>query len=271
MIETWVGTSGYSYTDWVGPFYPPGTPPGRMLSYYARYFPLTELNYTFYRVPTPRELVHLVKKAPPGFRYIVKLYQSITHELKSDDVSAFQGALLALSQTGALVGTLAQFPERFHNTKENRNWVEQLAQWFGTYALAVEFRHRSWDRESVRRWLHDLNVLQVSVDVPPLPTLFPTKLVTTDSTLYIRLHSRRPETWYADDKARYDYLYQDDELLEWVEAMRQARPRRAWVIFNNCQRGQAAINARRMEELLRNFPQDFNLVPPSSGKDTLFD
>lgn len=272
MIETWVGTSGYSYADWVGPFYPPGTPGPRMLSYYARYFPLTELNYTFYRVPTGRELVHLVEKAPPGFRYIVKLHQSITHEQKHDDVPPFQEAVTAMAQTRALLGVLAQFPERFHNTKENRNRIVQLAEWFGSYTLAIEFRHRSWDRDSVRRWLHDLSVLQVSVDVPPLPTIFPTKLVLTDSILYLRLHSRRAETWYADDKARYDYLYQDQEMLEWIEAMRQARPRRAWILFNNCQRGQAAINARRMEELLRNFPHDFNLVaPPSSTKDNLFD
>ncbi|GBD36868.1 hypothetical protein HRbin36_01996 [bacterium HR36] len=270
-IEVWIGTSGYSFPDWVGPFYPPNTPAGRMLRYYARHFPLTELNYTFYRVPTPRELIHLVEKAPAGFRFVVKLYQSITHELKQEDAPAFQEALAAMSQTGALLGVLAQFPERFHNAKQTRAWVEQLAQWFGNYTLAVEFRHRSWDRETIRRWLHGLNVLQVSVDVPPLPTIFPTKLVLTDSTLYLRLHSRRAATWYADDKARYDYLYKDEELLEWVEAMRQARPRRAWILFNNCHRGQAAINAQRMEKLLRSFPQDFNLVPPPAyPEDSLF-
>jgi len=243
-----------------------------MLRYYSRFFPLTELNYTFYRVPTPGELVHLVEKAPPGFRFIVKLYQSLTHEQKSEDAPAFQEALSAMAQTGAVLGVLAQFPERFHNTIANRAWVEQLTQWFRSYTLAIEFRHRSWDRQTVRKWLHDLQVLQVSVDVPPLPTLFPTKLVLTDSTLYLRLHSRRAETWYADDKARYDYLYSDQELMEWIEAMRQARPRRAWLLFNNCQRGQAAINARRMEELLRQYPSDFHVVsPPSSPEGGLFD
>jgi uncharacterized protein YecE (DUF72 family) len=268
MIETWIGTSGYSYQDWVGPFYPPGTPPGRMLRYYARHFPLTELNYTFYRVPTPGELVHLVEKAPRGFRYLVKLYQSLTHELSSDDIAPFREAVDAMAQTGALLGLLAQFPERFHNTKANRAWVETLRSSFSGHTLAVEFRHFSWDRDTIRRWLRELNIVQVSVDVPPLPTIFPTKLILTDSLLYLRLHSRRAETWYADDKARYDYLYKDEELLEWVEAMRQARPRRAWILFNNCQRGQAAINARRMQELLRQFPQDFALVPPAHGSDS---
>ncbi|MCS7017401.1 MAG: DUF72 domain-containing protein, partial [Gemmatales bacterium] len=247
------------------------TPSSRMFAYYSQHFPLTELNYTFYRVPTPRELVHLVEKAPTGFRFIVKLYQSVTHEQKQDDVPALQEALTAMQQTGALLAVLAQFPERFHNTQPNRAWLEQLAQWFGAYTLAIEFRHRSWDRDSIRRWLRGLSILQVSVDVPALPTIFPTKLVLTDSTLYIRLHSRRAATWYADDKARYDYLYNDEELAEWIEAMRQARPRRAWILFNNCQRGQAAINARRMEELLRNWPKEFHLITPPASKTSLFD
>ena len=55
-MKVWVGTSGYSYPDWVGPFYPEGTRPNRMLSYYARQFPLVELNFTFYRPTTPEML-----------------------------------------------------------------------------------------------------------------------------------------------------------------------------------------------------------------------
>src|SRR5262249_49105241 len=51
-MQLWIGTSGYSYPDWVGPFYPPGTRGGRMLAHYCRRFPLVELNFTFYRPPT---------------------------------------------------------------------------------------------------------------------------------------------------------------------------------------------------------------------------
>ena len=52
-MKVWIGTSGYSYPDWVGPFYPEGTRSGRMLAHYAGHFPLVELNFTFYRLPTP--------------------------------------------------------------------------------------------------------------------------------------------------------------------------------------------------------------------------
>src|SRR5438132_10075491 len=78
--QIWIGTSGYSYPDWVGGFYPPNTRPNRMLAYYCGHFPLVELNFTYYRLPTPGMLARLVEQTPPGFQFLVKLPRSLSHE-----------------------------------------------------------------------------------------------------------------------------------------------------------------------------------------------
>src|SRR5947207_1226571 len=80
VMQVWIGTSGYSYSDWVGPFYPPGTRPNRMLRQYCQHFPLVELNFTFYRPPTPEILARLADQTPAGFQFLVKAPRSISHE-----------------------------------------------------------------------------------------------------------------------------------------------------------------------------------------------
>ena len=79
-MHVWLGTSGYSYPDWVGKFYPRGTSPNRMLASYARSFPLVELNFAYYRVPTPAMLARMAGQTPDGFQFLVKLHRSLSHE-----------------------------------------------------------------------------------------------------------------------------------------------------------------------------------------------
>src|SRR5207244_9763012 len=79
-MKVWIGTSGYSYPDWVGSFYPEGTRPNRMLAHYAQHFPLVELNFTFYRPPTPDVLARLAEQTPAGFRFLVTVPRPISHE-----------------------------------------------------------------------------------------------------------------------------------------------------------------------------------------------
>src|SRR3989442_7801572 len=78
--EIIVGTSGYSFADWVGPFYPPGMKSGDFLHFYPERSPVVEVNSTYYRIPPPRTLEQMERKTPPGFRFVVKLHQSMTHE-----------------------------------------------------------------------------------------------------------------------------------------------------------------------------------------------
>jgi uncharacterized protein YecE (DUF72 family) len=238
-----------------------------MLTYYATQFPLVELNFTFYRQPLPQDLERLAAKAPPGFQFLVKLHQAISHEHDLSAADAFRDAVHPLTERGSLLGLLCQYPQRFHYTSDNVQELGALAERFAGYTLAVEFRHVSWHRPDVLDWLAERGLHIVSVDVPPLPALFPSGLLQSSRLIYVRLHSRRAAAWHLSDKERYDYAYSDDELREWVASLSQARDRadRAFVLFNNCHRSNAPINARRMRELLGQLAPGLSIVPPPAA------
>ncbi len=264
-MEIWIGTSGYAYPDWVGGFYPPGTSSARMLPYYVTRFPLVELNYTFYRVPGPEELARLAERTPAGFQFVVKLHQSLTHEHQFANARPFRQALESLARRGQLLMLLAQYPQRFHHDSSSLNQLQALADRFAGFSLAVEFRHVSWHQPEVEEWLRERGLHLVSVDAPTIPALYPSGLVQSGRLLYARFHSRRISSWYAsDDKNRYDYLYSDEELREWLNALRSRVPLadRALLLFNNCLRSQAAVNAQRLAELLRGLGPNFQVVEP---------
>jgi uncharacterized protein YecE (DUF72 family) len=97
--------------------------------------------------------------------------------------------------------------------------------------------------------------------------------------VYVRLHSRNADAWYRSGEERYDYDYSDTELGEWIDELRRHNqedaPERALFLFNNCQRSQAAVNARRMQALLgERAPQVRQVEPfaaPPAVQRTLFD
>jgi uncharacterized protein YecE (DUF72 family) len=270
-MRIWLGTSGYSYCSWVGGFYPSRTSSAQMLPYYCRQFPLVELNYTYYRVPMPRHLARLARQTPPGFQFLVKLHQSISHEQRRDELPAFRFALHQLERPGKLLGLLCQFPQAFQYSESNRRWVAELAQDLTAHRLAVEFRHRSWQRPDVPPWLAELGIDLVAVDVPDLPGLYPRGLVRSSSRIYLRLHSRSACNWYRDE-SRYDYDYRDEELAEWIAALAQEPASEGLILFNNCQRAQAAANARRMRVLLARLAPQLEVVePPAPRERLLFD
>jgi uncharacterized protein YecE (DUF72 family) len=251
-MNVWIGTSGYSYPDWVGSFYPLGTRSGQMLSYYCRAFPLVELNFTFYRPPTPAQLARLAENTPDKFQFIVKLPRSLSHEQRTDDLAAFRDAVAELQQRKQLMGLLCQMPQSAHYEKKSLRWLQILSAELSDMRLAVELRHRSWQREDLPQWMAEHRLDLVSVDVPDVPTLFPRGWVQSSRRAYVRLHSRRADNWYGGDKKRYDYNYSDAELNEWIDRMNAAQEQteETLVLFNNCQHGQAVANARRLRELI---------------------
>jgi uncharacterized protein YecE (DUF72 family) len=272
----WVGTSGYSYPDWVGSFYPSHTRPTEMLPYYSRHFPLVEINYTFYRPPTPTQLTRLAARVPSGFQFLIKLPKALSHDRQRAEIVGFRKAVEALQERGQLLGLLCQLPQSAHCNGAARSWLEELNHQLPGLGLAVEFRHRSWARPEVPRWLADHAIDLVAVDVPGLPALYPRGLVASGPNVYVRFHSRNAELWYASDGARYDYDYTDAELTEWVDATVSGAPGaetpgpgRTLFLFNNCQGSQAARNAQRMMALLRARGAD--LVAPPPGQRGLFD
>jgi len=141
-----IGTGGYAYEDWRGVFYPPDLPAREMLAFYAREFPFTEVNSTYYRLPNRFMLYHMAEKTPEGFGFFLKAYRTMTHERPEEtaDFSAFRAALSPLLEGGRLLGVLAQFPTSFRATEANREYLRRFRSRLDGIPVAVEFRHREW-------------------------------------------------------------------------------------------------------------------------------
>jgi uncharacterized protein YecE (DUF72 family) len=262
-MHVWMGTSGYSYPDWVGVFYPPGTRSGQMLPYYCSAFPLVELNFTFYRSPTAAMLTRIADNTPDKFQFIVKLPRSLSHEQRAGDLASFRDAVSELQRRKQLMGLLCQLPPSAHYDKKSLKWLQIMGKELSDMRLAVELRHRSWWREDLPQWMADHHLDLVSVDVPDLPALFPRGWIQSSSRAYVRLHSRSAESWYGGGQKRYDYNYSDGELNELIDAIIAAQERTEEVLFlfNNCYRGQAIDNARRLRKLIEERTA-FPVVPP---------
>src|SRR5262249_43519881 len=133
----------------------------------------------------------------------------------------------------------------------------------------VEFRHRSWAVPELPAWMAGQNLDLVAVDAPNLPGLFPTGWVQSGPRVYVRLHSRNAGNWYGSDKERYDYSYSHTQRGEWGGELRQhaagGDTEEALFLFNNCHRSQAAVNARRLRQLLQQQAPDLEVVAPFTG------
>jgi uncharacterized protein YecE (DUF72 family) len=253
-IPVWIGTAGYAWPEWVGPFYPDGTSLQRMPRFYATQFPCVEINSTFYRVPTPGQLSRLADRTAPGFQFSLKVPRSVSHEQGVHALQPFKKAADELAARHRLIGFILQFPEAFHDTPAHRDWIKRIADELSPYPTWVEFRHRSWARPHLGDWLRERRLELASIDVPSLPALFPRGVIDTRTTrVYARLHSRIAANWFQPGKIRYDYDYPDDVLREWIASLVSAAPRLTDVhlFFNNCHGIQGPNNARRMAELIR--------------------
>src|SRR4051812_11235203 len=102
-MQLWIGTSGYVYPDWVGIFYPRGTSSAKMLPLYAKHFPLVELNFTYYQLPTREKLGMMLRRVPADFQFIVKAHRSLTHELDEKQLDTFRASLQSMDEHGQLL------------------------------------------------------------------------------------------------------------------------------------------------------------------------
>ena len=261
-----IGTSGYSFADWVGPFYPPGMRAAEFLAFYARHFGAVEVNATYYRIPDRGLFERMVQKTPDGFRFVVKLNQAMSHEGSRDPLlyREFVDALRPLKDAGRYDGLLAQFPWGFKRTPENRRHLAAMRDLLLGEPLFVEFRHDSWLTPELEPSLREHRIGYCAVDEPALPGLLPPVTMVTTEDAYVRFHGRNAATWWGRGGPgapsgsggpgdRYDYDYREDELKEWVKkvAALADQARRTYLFFNNCHAGQAARNAKLMQELLR--------------------
>ncbi len=253
MILT--GTAGYSYADWVGPFYPEGTKSTAMLEYYSLYFSFVEVNSTYYHMPGFKLFEGMNKKTPQDFRFAVKLFGGFTHEKNcgSEEAEKFIYSLSPIIESGKLSCILAQFPYSFHYTVENRGHLKRLREYFGEHELCIEFRNREWIKSEVFDLLRREKMGFVCVDEPGIRGLINNVTAVTSHIAYLRLHGRNAEKWYSGEGSeRYDYLYSGSELLEWIGRLREMDEEAGMTLvsFNNHPKGKAIENAKALMRYL---------------------
>lgn len=256
MAEILIGTSGYSYPDWVGSFYPEGSRSEEFLSLYAQSFETVELNFSSYRMPQGAQLA-LMHQEAPKLRFSLKAHQSLTHTIDpstyKSNASTFAQAVEPLAAEGVLLAVLLQFPPSFAYTVDHRYYLDSLIKILSHLPLAVEFRSPSWFNKQTLDGLKKRRVSFVSVDLPQIAGTPPLLDVRTADLGYVRLHGRNKEAWWgSSDNKRYDYLYSTGELdsiARRITALAEDAKRIA-VYFNNHHRGQAVKNAQALKTLL---------------------
>ncbi len=257
-----VGTSGFSYKDWVGVLYPENTKSADMLEFYARIFPSVELNFTYYQMPSTRTIEGLVRKVPDGFEFCVKANKTMTHEIDANEdpglrrgtFSDFMDALKPITDRGVLGSVLAQFPWSFKKTRTNTEYVLQFKDLLSEVPVVVEFRNAGWITDETFDLLRSHDLAFCAVDEPRLPGLVPPVAEATSDLGYVRFHGRNAKKWWkhSNPSERYDYLYSEAELREWIPKIQKIvdKTKKTYVFFNNCHSGQAAENARMLQAML---------------------
>jgi len=252
----YIGTSGFSYDDWVGHFYPDKIQKRDMLRYYAQHFKAVELNFTYYRMPNATTLAQMSAKTPDDFQFVVKANSLMTHERETDPAvfQQFCEALEPLISADKFGCILAQFPYSFGPSSRSADYVRFLREQIPELPVVVEFRNRQWVGQETFDLLTELDLGYCCVDEPPLRGLMPRVAVATSDTGYVRFHGRNAEQWWEHEHAwqRYDYLYSEEELREWVGKVQAVAERtcRTHVFFNNHYQGKAALNASLFEQML---------------------
>ncbi len=263
MGKVYIGTSGFSYRDWVGHFYPHDLQRSEFLQYYSSRFQFVELNFTYYQHPNPGMLEKMRHSVPENFIFTIKAHQSLTHERTENwqsEAEKFITGVRPLYEAGQCGGILLQFPYSFHYTPENRTYLADLTSFFKermdkNVPLLVEYRNRYWEKKKVFDEMKSRGLGLIVTDHPDLKNLPQTSNIVTADTAYIRFHGRNRENWWSGDNvSRYDYLYSREELEERVPdilSMKKSSAR-LFVAFNNHHKGQAAQNALLFAELMEN-------------------
>jgi uncharacterized protein YecE (DUF72 family) len=270
MGDIYVGTSGWSYPDWVGIVYPKAEGKLNELEYLSRYFDAVEINTTFYRPPNPKYCQKwlLDVKGNPRFKFTAKLWQRFTHERtekwRPEEAKLFKNAIEPLHESGKLGALLIQFPWAFPQTDESRAWLQGLAEAFNECPLVVEVRHVSWQNDEGMDFFRGFNLNFCNIDQPVTRSSIGPTSVATGPVGYYRFHGRNREAWFKRDAGRderYNYLYSDRELSPWVEQVRamQGQVRELYLMMNNHFKGQAPANALEILAALLEKPVP---VPP---------
>ena len=311
VAEIRIGTCSWADEALSKHWYPPGVKAGDRLSYYAEHFDTVEVDSTYYRLPvesmverwadrTPEDFVMHIKAFGLMTRHPVKLealppdlrehaptddkgrVERPSREFRGEVFRRFLEALEPLRSAGKLGGILFQFPSYVVYKDRSLDYLQWAREQLGDDAMLVEFRHLSWldeeHRDETLRFLEGLSATHVIVDAPRIEgakNVVPTVLALTSPLAYVRFHGRNASTWNkrgGSAAERFDYLYSDDELREWVAPLRELAEgaEQAYAFFNNNasspdgrggRMAQAAANAKALQRLLQ-----AEKVPVSASK-----
>ncbi len=259
-----VGTSGFSFADWKGTVYPAGLRDREMLSFYEKElgFNALEVNFTYYTLPSQKSFTAMSQKTSGHFEFVVKANQRMTHEIRNRETremidnretfKKFKYSLEPLIKEGKLAGILAQFPYGFFLNRENLGYLERFKEEMEDVPLVFEFRNETWLKEGTFDFLKKNGIGFCIVDEPKLPKLMPYLPRATSEIGYFRFHGRNPNWFNVPSSVRYDYLYSEKELGEFIPDIKDISKKAAktFVFFNNCHAGSAAKNAAQMAKLL---------------------
>ncbi|MEM0117099.1 MAG: DUF72 domain-containing protein [Conexivisphaerales archaeon] len=235
-----MGTSGWSYEEWVNVFYPSSSTP--KLRYYSSVFDTVEVDSSFYSMPSSKVVLGWVKNTPAHFKFSPKIPKTITHDMKlrvddklQEELSKFFRLVGPLSSTNKLGTLLLQLPPSLEFDLDR---LERFLNVLPTDEMrfAVEFRNKTWMRDDTWELLKRRKVAYTIVDEP----LLPNDLITTAEHVYIRWHGHGRRVWY-------DYRYSRDQIDEWANKLKSLKEKEVYAYWNNHFHGFAILNC--LEEL----------------------
>jgi uncharacterized protein YecE (DUF72 family) len=309
VADVRIGTCSWADEALSKHWYPPGVAPGERLAYYAQHFDTVEVDSTYYRLPAEPMVERWAERTPDGFVMHIKAFGLMTRhpvklealppdlrdgvptdergrverpsrEFRGEVFRRFLEALEPLRSAGKLGGILFQFPSYVVYKDRSLEYLQWAREQLGDDEMLVEFRHVSWfddeHRTDTLRFLEELNAANVIVDAPRIEgakNVSQTVLALTSPTAYVRFHGRNAETWNKRVRTaaeRFDYLYPQEELREWVEPLGELaeRSENVYAMFNNNGRStipspglgehaegetvaQAPVNAQMLRALLQ--------------------
>ncbi|MHC1591475.1 MAG: DUF72 domain-containing protein [Candidatus Helarchaeales archaeon] len=251
MARIHVGTSGWSYDDWIGPVYPYGMKKSKMLDFYIRLFSTCEINTSFYHIPSDIIVNSWNKKVPDGFQFAVKIFRGITHEAKLNPRkmgSWLDIQMRVFSRLDKKVHSyLLQLPPSFSRNDEEhlKNLEFFLETWrkkHDTRKLTVEFRNLSWMVSETFKLLSEYQATYCVVIEPLLP---PRVEITNPEKTYIRFHGFGRNPWF-------NYRFSIDELKAWKNKIQEISKKvdDVHIYFNNHFSGYAVQNSLELMDLL---------------------
>lgn len=244
LNNTLLGTSGWSYREWIGPFYRKGEK--SMLRAYGRVFETSEINTTFYRYPPKKMVMGWTKYSPSDFVFSAKLPKTITHEKKLDletgvkeDLEKFCETMRILLLNGKLGCLLIQLPPKYKfDIGHLESFLEILPL---DFKFAVEFRNLSWMRGETWSLLRKHGVAYTIVDEP----LLPPEIHNTSSIAYFRWHGKGRDPWF-------NYRYSEEELTLWIPNLKATakKVKKVYGYSNNHFHGYAPENCLQVLRML---------------------